>query len=90
MAQQEQALRNLSRYRSGAMRIGTGELIMLGIVLAIIFSASRMAALGNALGKFVHSFKKASKGDGFVDGKVTRRLPDKIEDAQIVEPGKKT
>jgi sec-independent protein translocase protein TatA len=72
------------------MRIGPGELVVLGVTLVVIFSASRMATLGNALGKFVHSFKKASKGDAFVDGKVTsKRLEGKgpIEDAQIVEPG---
>jgi sec-independent protein translocase protein TatA len=76
-----------------AMHIGTGDLIVLAIVLAIIFSASRMGALGNALGRFVHTFKRASKGDGFVEGKVTaKRLGNagQIEDAQVVEPPKKT
>jgi sec-independent protein translocase protein TatA len=72
-----------------AMHIGTGDLIVLGIVLAIIFSASRMGTIGNALGRFVHSFRKASQGEGFIDGKVTsKRLADKagVEDAQIVDP----
>jgi sec-independent protein translocase protein TatA len=72
------------------MHLGTGDLIVLGVCLVIIFSASRMSALGNAMGQFVHSFRKASKGDGYVDGKVTaKRLGDKgpIEDAQIIEPG---
>jgi sec-independent protein translocase protein TatA len=54
------------------MKLGTGELITLIFVLVVVFSASRMGSLGNALGKFVHSFKKASRGEGFVDGKVTR------------------
>jgi sec-independent protein translocase protein TatA len=31
-------------------------------VLLVVFSASRMSALGNALGKFVYSFKKATQG----------------------------
>ena len=34
-----------------------------------------MAALGNSLGKFVHSFKKAARGEGFVDVKPGRTLP---------------
>lgn len=74
------------------MRLGTGDLIVLAVVLAIIFSASRMGALGNALGNFVNSFKKASKGDAFVDGKVTAKKlggAGSIEDAQLVEPSDK-
>jgi sec-independent protein translocase protein TatA len=75
------------------MQLGTSELIILAIVIAIVFSASRMTALGNALGKFVYSFKKASGGDGFVDGKVEKRLTrdGKIEDAEVVEdPNRKS
>jgi sec-independent protein translocase protein TatA len=72
----------------GCMHLGTGELLVLGVVLVIIFSASRMSALGNALGSFIHSFRKASGGTGFVDGKVTgKKLGDPgIEDAQLVDP----
>lgn len=47
--------------------LSTGELIVIGFVLVVVFSASRMGTLGNALGKFVYSFKKASKGDDFID-----------------------
>ena len=39
------------------MGIGTGEIIMLVLILIIVFSASQMSALGNAMGRFVHSFK---------------------------------
>lgn len=69
---------------------GTGELLVIGFVLLVVLSASRMGALGNAIGKFVYSFKKASKGDGFVDGRVSRKLErtntqSTPEDAEIVE-----
>ncbi len=69
------------------MQIGTPEIVVLVIVIAIVFSASRMSTLGNALGKFVHSFKKASSGEGFVEGKVEKRLSrtGPIEDAQVVQ-----
>lgn len=68
------------------MGIGTSEIVILLIVILIVFSASRMSALGNALGKFVHSFKKASSGDGFIEGKVEKRLTrtGPIEDAEVV------
>ena len=73
------------------MGIGWGEFVMLAIIIAIIFSASRMGALGNAIGKFVYSFKKASKGDGFIDVKPTSKLSNgqPIEDAQVVEEPKR-
>jgi sec-independent protein translocase protein TatA len=56
-------------------RLGFGEFLVIGFVLLVIFSASRMAALGNSLGKFVHSFRKAAKGEGFIDVKPDRSLP---------------
>lgn len=49
--------------------LGLGEIIVLGFVLVVVFSASRMGQLGNAVGKFVYSFRKASKGEDFVDVK---------------------
>ncbi len=73
------------------MNIGVGELAMLVVIIAIIFSASRMGALGNAIGKFVYSFKKASKGDDLIEVKPGVRLSSgqPIEDAQLVEEKKK-
>jgi sec-independent protein translocase protein TatA len=71
----------------------TGEVLMLALVITIIFSASRMGQLGNALGKFVYSFKKASKGDGYVEGKVTQKMSadaSKVVDAEIVKEEKKS
>ncbi len=54
--------------------LGFGELLVICFVLLVVFSASRMASLGNALGKFVYSFKKASRGQGFIDVKPERTL----------------
>ena len=56
-------------------RVGFGELLVIGFVLLVVFSASRMGALGNSLGKFVHSFRKAARGEGFIDVKPGRSLP---------------
>lgn len=50
-----------------------GEIIVIVFVLVVVFSASRMGQLGNAVGKFVYSFKKASKGDDFIDVRPTRK-----------------
>jgi sec-independent protein translocase protein TatA len=73
------------------MNIGVGELVMLAVIIAIIFSASRMGALGNAIGKFVYSFKKASKGDDFIELKSSGTKLSSgqtIEDAQVVDEKK--
>jgi sec-independent protein translocase protein TatA len=51
------------------MGLGLGEIILLVFILLVVFSASRMGQLGNAVGKFVYSFRKASKGNDFVDVK---------------------
>lgn len=56
------------------MQVGPGEIIMLVIILVIVFSASQMSSLGNAIGRFVYSFRKASQGEGFVDVKPTNKL----------------
>jgi sec-independent protein translocase protein TatA len=55
------------------MTFGTGELIVIAFVLVVIFSASRMGTLGNALGKFVYSFRKASRGNDLIDVRSTRK-----------------
>jgi sec-independent protein translocase protein TatA len=49
------------------MHMGLGEVIMLVVIVFIVFSASRMGTLGDAIGKFVYSFKKASKGEELID-----------------------
>ena len=55
------------------MHLGTGEVIMLVVIVLIVFSASRMGTLGNALGKFVYSFRQASKGQDLIDVTPERR-----------------
>ena len=75
------------------MHLGTGELLLLGFILVVVFSASRMGQIGNALGKFVYSFKKASKGEGFVDvkaskGSTLRSGDQKVVDGEIVDDKK--
>ena len=67
------------------MSVGSGELIMLVIILVIVFSASQMGTLGNAVGRFVHSFRRASQGDGYVDVKLVSKLERGSEDAQVID-----
>jgi sec-independent protein translocase protein TatA len=68
------------------MKIGVAELIFVAVILMIVFSASRMSALGNALGKFVDSFRKAQRGNGFVDSKtVSGSSKTQPENAEFTE-----
>ena len=69
-------------------RLGFGEFLVIGFVLLVVFSASRMAALGNSLGKFVHSFRKAAKGEGFIDVKPGRSLPERPRTDRGDKPSK--
>ncbi|MBM4378911.1 MAG: twin-arginine translocase TatA/TatE family subunit [Deltaproteobacteria bacterium] len=59
------------------MVIGTGEWLLIGIILLLVFSASRMGQLGNVLGSFVHGFRQASRGQGVVD----------VQGKRLDEPG---
>lgn len=68
-----------------------GEIIVLLFVLVVVFSASRMAALGNALGKFVYSFKKAARGKDFVDVKRPSFGPSiRVDPEETIDPKKRT
>jgi sec-independent protein translocase protein TatA len=69
------------------MHLGTGELIMLVVIILIVFSASRMSSLGNAIGKFVYSFRKASQGSDLIDVTPTKQLERARE--KTIESGEK-
>ncbi|QSQ13493.1 twin-arginine translocase TatA/TatE family subunit [Myxococcus landrumensis] len=66
--------------------LGLGEIIVLGFILLVVFSAARMGQLGNAVGKFVYSFRKASKGEDLVDAKSLPHPRRGSTDAEYSEP----
>lgn len=43
--------------------IGTGELLILLLIVLVIFGANRLPQLGSALGKGIQNFRKAMKGE---------------------------
>jgi sec-independent protein translocase protein TatA len=47
--------------------MGIGEVIILLVVLVLIFGANKIPQLGDALGKGVRNFKKATSGDDAID-----------------------
>ncbi|NMO14747.1 hypothetical protein HPC49_19680 [Pyxidicoccus fallax] len=68
--------------------LGLGECIVLGFILLVVFSAARMGQLGNAVGKFVYSFKKASKGEDLVDANARSLTHSRrgTTDAEVSDP----
>ena len=64
-----------------------GELLVIGFILVVVFSASRMGQLGNAVGRFVHSFRRASRGEDMVDAKPLPRSQSNasVSEAQYTE-----
>jgi sec-independent protein translocase protein TatA len=69
-----------------------GELIVIGFILVVVFSAARMGQLGNAVGRFVYSFRKASKGGDLVDAKPLPRSQrgQNASDAEYTDPTKRS
>jgi len=76
------------------MRLGIGEIIVIVFVIVVVFSASRMAALGNSLGKFIYSLRRAARGEDFVDANKRAFRPGASkksaeEDAHLVDEPKR-
>ena len=47
--------------------IGFGELLLIFAVLLLVFGSSKLPQLGDALGKSIRNFKKATSGDDAID-----------------------
>jgi sec-independent protein translocase protein TatA len=48
------------------MRLGMGEMIIILVVVLLVFGANKIPQLGDALGKGIRNFKKATQ-EGFAD-----------------------
>lgn len=53
--------------------LGTGELIVVLIVVLLVFGANKIPALGDGLGKAIRNFKKSVNEDPAID--VTPKKP---------------
>jgi sec-independent protein translocase protein TatA len=43
------------------MRVGMGELLVIGLVILIVFGPQRLPEIGRAIGKAMREFQKAAK-----------------------------
>ncbi len=53
--------------------MGTGELVVVMIVVILVFGANKIPALGDGLGKAIRNFKKSFSEDPVID--VTPKKP---------------
>lgn len=45
------------------MNFGFGELVVIFLIVLVIFGAGKLPQIGDALGRSIRNFKKASSGD---------------------------
>lgn len=77
---------------------GMGELIVVMIIVLLIFGAGKLPQIGDALGRSIKNFKRASHGDDEIEVKKRDELEskraaalepaDEAEDAEIVSKRK--
>jgi sec-independent protein translocase protein TatA len=61
--------------------LGFGELLLIFLVVLLVFGASKVPQLGDALGRGIRNFKRSMSGDDAID--VT---PKKIEEGSSQQP----
>ena len=51
----------------GMFGLGMGEWLIILVIVLVVFGAGKLPAVGEALGKTVKNFKRASKGEDEID-----------------------
>ena len=69
------------------MRLGFGEILIVLVVVLLIFGANKIPQLGDALGKGIKNFRKATGGgDDSIDVTPGKDEPEQIAGAQRTAP----
>ena len=68
------------------MRLGFGEILIVLVVVLLIFGANKIPQLGDALGKGIKNFRKATGGDDSIDVTPGKGEPEQIAGAQRTAP----
>jgi sec-independent protein translocase protein TatA len=56
--------------------MGTGEIILIAVVLLVIFGGSKLPQLGDGLGRAIGSFKRAISGANEIEATTKKSEPD--------------
>jgi sec-independent protein translocase protein TatA len=77
---------------------GMGELLIIMVIVMLVFGAGKLPAIGDALGRSIKNFKRATNGEDEIEVKKRTELEGKrtealeegedAEDAQIVQKRK--
>jgi len=68
------------------MRLGFGEILIVLVVVLLIFGANKIPQLGDALGKGIKNFRKATGGDDSIDVTPGKGEPEQIAGAKPTTP----
>ncbi len=68
------------------MRLGFGEILIVLVVVLLIFGANKIPQLGDALGKGIKNFRKATSGGDDAIDVTPPKDPEKIAGAQGAAP----
>jgi len=74
------------------MGLGTGEIILIFVVVMVVFGASKLPQLGDGLGRAIKNFKRAVQGASEIE--VAPKKPEidgagKAENPEAAKPGDK-
>ncbi len=70
------------------MGLGTGEIILIVVVIVMVFGASRLPQLGDGLGRAIGSFKRALGGAKEIESSVKSAVKDAGEQPKASESPK--
>ena len=72
------------------MGLGTGEIILIAVVVMLVFGASKLPALGDGLGRAIGSFKRALGGANEIVASAKKPEVDGSAKAETPESAKPT
>lgn len=67
----------------GGCTMGVPELLIILGIVVVLFGATRLPALGRALGETVRSFKESTSGKDSIESKDSDKKVEQIEDAKV-------
>jgi len=62
---------------------GMGELIVILLIVLVVFGANKLPGIGDALGRSIKNFKKASNVEGDDDDADKKAKPDKSDKKEL-------
>ena len=62
-------------------RLGTSELLLIGLLVAVLFGATRLPEIGRGLGLGIRGFKRALRDDDEIERKGKKKRTEDEDDA---------